>query len=95
MLKLIFFKTNWVIWNQGFHQLLNFLSLDFQGVNFGSLERKTWMSGTSKGDTMYMCMEIIALINLLRGKIAPLLPPHLPPPKKNDRPAPSLVNAVH
>ena len=39
--------------------------------------------------TMYMCMEIIALINLLRGKVVP------PPPKKSDRPAPSLVNAVH
>ena len=40
--------------------------------------------------TMYMCMEIIALINLLWGKTAP------PPPKKKkkkDTPAPSLVNA--
>ena len=44
--------------------------------------------------TMYMCMEIIALINLLRGKIVPPPPPP-PPPKKSDRPAPSLVNAVH
>ena len=31
--------------------------------------------------TMYICMEIIALINLLRGKIVPPFPP--PPPKKN------------
>ena len=32
--------------------------------------------------TMYMCMEIIALINLLRGNKAPPSPPPPPPPKK-------------
>ena len=63
-------------WGTGLPLTLNFGSLNFQGVNFGSLERKTWKSGTSKGDrwttvqiTMYMFMEIIALINLLaKGK---------------------------
>ena len=42
--------------------------------------------------TMYMCLEIIALIVLLRGKIAPPPPPP-PQKKKKDTPAPSLVNA--
>ena len=37
--------------------------------------------------TMYMCMEIIALINLLRGKIVP--PPQKKTKKNNDTPAPS------
>ena len=45
--------------------------------------------------TMYMCTEIIALINPLRGKT--VHPPPPPPQKKrkknNDTLAPSLVNA--
>ena len=42
--------------------------------------------------TMYMFMEIIALINLLRGKIVPSSPPSHPPPpkKKNNTSVPSL-----
>ena len=36
--------------------------------------------------TMYMCMEIIALIHLLRGKI---VHPQKKPQKNNDTPAPS------
>ena len=39
--------------------------------------------------TMYMCMEIIALINLLQGKIVHTPPPPPPQKKKNDTPAPS------
>ena len=35
--------------------------------------------------TMCMCMEIIALINLLRGKIDPPPSPPPPPPKKKKR----------
>ena len=38
--------------------------------------------------TMYMFMEIIDLINLLRGKIVP--PPSKKKKQNNDTPAPSL-----
>ena len=40
------------------------LEVDFQGVNFGSLERKTWKSGTSKGDrwTIVQCTCVRKLL---------------------------------
>ena len=40
--------------------------------------------------TMYMFMEIIALINLPRGKKVPPPPPPQKNQKNNDTPAPSL-----
>ena len=46
--------------------------------------------------TMYMCMEIIALINLLRGKKSPPPPPTKKKQKKNnDIPAPSFFLKIH
>ena len=71
-------------YNPGLPLTFKFWKSGLPGCQFWKSRKKNlevwYFEGGQMDDrTMYMCMEIIALINLLRGKIAP------PPPSKKKK----------